>query len=311
MGGVSEQRRGLAFGAAAYLMWGLFPLYFPLLEPATPLEILANRIVWSFLVVALLLVLRRRWTWIGPLLRDRRKLLLLSCAAVAIALNWGTYIYGVNSEQVVETSLGYFINPLVSILFGVVLFKERLRRWQWVAVGLGGFAVVILTVDYGHPPWIALTLAFSFGTYGLLKKTVDANALEGLSVETAVLFLPAFGYLMYLVSQGTSAVQEEGLSSAAMLSTTGLVTAVPLLLFSAAATRIPLSWIGLMQYSTPVIQLMIGVFVYDEAMPPVQLVGFSLVWTALTILAIDSVAAVRRGRQVARDETCVDAAEAH
>jgi len=308
---VSEQRRGLVFGAAAYLIWGLFPLYFPLLEPATPLEILANRIVWSFVVVALLLAFRRRWSWLRPLLRDRRKLLLLSCAAVAIALNWGVYIYGVNSEQVVETSLGYFINPLVSVVFGVVLFKERLRKWQWFAVGLGAAAVIVLTVDYGHPPWIALILALSFGTYGLLKKTVGANALEGLSVETAVLFLPAFGYLIYLVAQETSAVQSEGLSAAALLSTTGLVTAVPLLLFGAAATRIPLSWIGLLQYSTPTIQLLIGVFVYDEAMSATQLIGFSLVWTALVILAVDSVAAVRQGRQLDREETGIDAAEAH
>jgi chloramphenicol-sensitive protein RarD len=308
---VSEQRRGLLFGAAAYLAWGLFPLYFPLLEPAGPVEILANRIVWTLVVVLALLALRRRWTWVRPLLANGRLLLLLLAAAVTIALNWATYIYGVNSNQVVETSLGYFITPLVSILFGVVLFHERLRPWQWVAVGLGGFAVIVLTIDYGRLPWIALVLAVSFGTYGLLKKTIGMGALESLSVETAILFLPAATFLLFLNVEGTSALQQEGVSQAALLATTGVVTAVPLLFFGAAATRIPLTWIGLLQYSAPVVQLAIGVVVYDEPMPTSRLIGFSLVWSALAILAIDSIAAVRRGRAADRAECGVDAPEAH
>jgi len=308
---VSEQRRGLLFGAAAYLAWGLFPLYFPLLEPAGPLEILANRIVWSLVVVALLLALRRRWAWVKPLLRNRRQLLLLAAAAVAITFNWGTYIYGVNSDQVVETSLGYFINPLVSIMFGVVLLHERLRRLQWFAVAIAAVAVLVLAIDYGRLPWIALILAFSFGTYGLLKKTIDMGALESLSVETTLLFLPAMGFLVYLNIDGTSTLQQEGMGQAALLATTGLVTAIPLLFFGAAATRIPLSWIGLLQYSAPVIQFLIGVVVYNESMPASRWIGFSLVWVALVVLGIDGVAAVRRGRSVHRGESGVAAAEAH
>ncbi len=308
---MSEQRRGLLFGAAAYLAWGLFPLYFPLLEPAGPLEILANRIVWSLVVVALLLAFRRRWAWVKPLLRNRHQLLLLAAAALAITFNWGTYIYGVNSDQVVETSLGYFINPLVSIMFGVVLLHERLRRLQWFAVGIAAVAVLVLAIDYGRLPWIALILAFSFGTYGLLKKTIDMGALESLSVETTLLFLPAMGFLVYLNIDGSSALQEEGMRHAALLATTGLVTAIPLLFFGAAATRIPLSWIGLLQYSAPVIQFLIGVVVYNESMPASRWIGFSLVWCALVILAIDGVAAVRRGRAINRDESGVAAAEAH
>ncbi len=308
---MSEQRRGLLFGAAAYLAWGLFPLYFPLLEPAGPLEILANRIVWSLVVVALLLAFRRRWAWVKPLLRNRHQLLLLAAAALAITFNWGTYIYGVNSDQVVETSLGYFINPLVSIMFGVVLLHERLRRLQWFAVGIAAVAVLVLAIDYGRLPWIALILAFSFGTYGLLKKTIDMGALESLSVETTLLFLPAMGFLVYLNIDGSSALQEEGMRHATLLATTGLVTAIPLLFFGAAATRIPLSWIGLLQYSAPVIQFLIGVVVYDESMPASRWIGFSLVWCALVILAIDGVAAVRRGRAINRDESGVAAAEAH
>ena len=308
---VSEQRRGLVFGATAYVLWGLFPLYFRLLEPASPLEILANRIVWSLAFVALLLALRRRWAWVGPLLRNRRQLLLLAAAALTIATNWGVYIYGVNTNQVVETSLGYFINPLVSILFGVLLFSERLGKWQWVAVGLGTVAVLVLTVDYGRVPWLALVLALCFGTYGMLKKTIGMGSLESLSVETALLFLPALGFLVLLNVQGTSVLQQEGPKTASLLATTGLVTAVPLLLFGAAATRIPLTWIGLLQYSAPVLQFLIGVLVFNEPMPASRLVGFALVWAALAILAVDSIAAVHRGRQVEREEAGIDAAEAH
>jgi len=308
---VSEQRRGLLYGAAAYLLWGVFPLYFPLLKPASPLEILANRIVWSLVVVAVLLAVRRRWSWLSDLRTDRRRLFLLSVAAVTIAMNWGTYIYGVNSNQVVETSLGYFINPLVTVMFGVVLLHERLRRTQWAAVGLGALAVVVLTIDYGGLPWIALILAFSFGTYGLLKKTVNMGALESLSVETGLLFLPALAFLVYLNIQGTSTLQEEGIGQAAWLSTTGLVTAIPLLFFGAAATRIPLTWIGLLQYSAPVLQFLIGVFVLNESMPASRWIGFGMVWCALLILTVDSVRAARLGRQTACDEIDRDAAEAH
>jgi chloramphenicol-sensitive protein RarD len=309
--GESEQRRGLAYGLAAYLLWGIFPLYYPLLEPAGPVEILANRIVWSLVVVSLLLLVRRRWAWVRPLLADRRRLLLLAAAAVVIATNWGFYVYGVNSNQVVETSLGYFINPLVSILFGVVLFREHLRRWQWIAVGIGAIAVVVIAVDYGRIPWIALILAFSFGTYGLLKKTIGMGSLESLSVETAILFLPAMAFLVLLNVHGVSALQQEGASSAALLATTGLVTTIPLLFFGAAATRIPLTWIGLLQYTAPVLQFVIGVTIYNEPMPLSRLIGFALVWLALGILAVDSLAAVRRGRQVDREETGIDAPEAH
>jgi chloramphenicol-sensitive protein RarD len=308
---MSDERRGLLYGAAAYLLWGIFPLYFPLLEPAGPLEILANRIVWSLVVVALLLAVRRQWAWLRPLTRDRRRLLLLSGAAVAIALNWGTYIYGVNSNQVVETSLGYFINPLVSVMFGVILLNERLRRMQWSAVALGAFAVLVLAIDYGRLPWIALILAFSFGTYGLLKKTTDMGSLESLTVETGLLFLPALVFLVYLNIQGSSALQQEGAAQAALLTTTGLVTAVPLLLFGAAATRLPLTWIGLLQYSAPVLQFLIGVLVFNETMTTSRWIGFSLVWGALVLLTIDSLRAAHRNRTIDREVSGADAAEAH
>lgn len=303
---MSERRRGLIYGLSAYLLWGLFPLYFPLLDPTPPIEILAHRIVWSLLVLVVVLLVARRWSWIKPLLHDRRRMLLLPAAAVTIALNWGVYIYGVNSEQVVQTSLGYFINPLVSVLFGVVLLKERLRPPQWAAVGLGAFAVVVLTIDYGGLPLIALTLAVSFGTYGLIKKTLDMGAVESLSAETAILAPVAFIYLAFLASTDSSAFVTEGPQMAVLLASLGVITVVPLLFFGASATRIPLTWIGLLQYTAPVLQFLIGVYVYNEPMPASRWIGFALVWSALVILAIDSLIAVRRGR--ARPDLEIDEA---
>jgi chloramphenicol-sensitive protein RarD len=308
---VSTRRQGLVYGLGAYLLWGVFPLYFPLLEPTTPLEILAHRIVWSLVVLLVVLAVMGKWSWIRPLLRDRRRMWLLPAAAVTIALNWGVYIYGVNSDQVVQTSLGYFINPLVSVLFGVLLLGERLRRWQWAAVALGAVAVVVLTVDYGGLPWIALTLAISFGTYGLLKKTLDMGAVESLSAETAILTPFAATYLTVLMVNGSSAMQTEGPDMVALLAALGVITAVPLLMFGAAATRIPLTWIGLLQYTAPVLQFLIGVLVYDEPMPASRWFGFALVWTALAVLAVDSVLAVRRGRRSVDLELEERAQEAH
>ncbi|MEO8105915.1 MAG: EamA family transporter RarD [Actinomycetes bacterium] len=293
---MSERRRGLIYGLSAYLLWGLFPLYFPLLDPTPPVEILAHRIVWSLLVLVVVLIVARRWSWIKAVIRDRHRRLLLPVAAVTIALNWGFYIYGVNSQQVVQTSLGYFINPLVSVLFGVVLLKESLRRPQWAAVGLGALAVVVLTIAYGGLPWIALTLAVSFGTYGLVKKTLNMGAVESLSAETAILAPIALVYLGFLASTGSSAFVTEGPQMAALLASLGVVTVVPLLFFGAAATRLPLTWIGLLQYTAPVLQFLIGVYVYDEPMPLSRWIGFSLVWSALVVLAIDGAMAVRRGR---------------
>jgi chloramphenicol-sensitive protein RarD len=289
---VSESRRGFLLGVAAYLMWGLFPLYWPLLEPSGALEILAHRIVWSLLVVVVLLVLGRNWAWIRSL--GARRLGLLAGAAVVIAINWGTYIGGVNSGHVVETSLGYFINPLVTVLFGVVLLGERLRRLQWWAIGLAGGAVVVLTVDYGRPPWIALVLAFSFGTYGLLKKQAGVDAVESLSVETAVLVLPAMGFLLVLHGGGDGTFASEGWGHAALLALSGLITAVPLLCFGAAAVRVPLTTIGLLQYLAPIFQFLIGVLVKHEDMPPSRIAGFALVWVALAALTFDGVRAHRR-----------------
>ena len=301
---VTELRRGTAYGAAAYLIWGLFPLYFPLLEPAGAVEIMSHRIVWSLVVVAGLLAVTRNWAWVRPLLSDRRTLAAMSAAAVLIAANWALYIWAVNSEHVVETSLGYFITPVVLVLIGVVVLHERLRPVQWAAIGLGTVAVLVLTVDYGRPPWIAFGLAGTFATYGVIKKRVGATvgAVQSLTVETAVLVLPALAYLLTLEGRGDGHFGHVGVDHSLLLASAGVATAVPLLLFAAAARRVPLSTLGLLQYLAPVLQFLIGVLVYDEPMPASRLAGFALVWVALAMLSVDGVRNAGRNRRAARAE---------
>jgi chloramphenicol-sensitive protein RarD len=285
---VDDRRLGVLSGLAAYSLWGLFPLYFPLLEPAGGLEIVAHRVLWSLAFIGLLLTVTRHWSQVRALVADRRRLLVLAGAAFLIAVNWLVFVYGVNSGQVVETSLGYFINPLVSVLLGVVVFSERLRPLQWVAVGIAAVAVTVLTIDYGRPPWIALTLAVTFGLYGVMKKLVRVEAAPGLFVETALVAIPAGIVLAVLHSHGDGTFGNAGTGHTLLLMSSGVATAIPLLLFAAAARRIPLSTVGLLQYVTPLMQLAIGVFVYDEPMPPARLAGFVIVWVALAVFTADS-----------------------
>ena len=297
----NEQRTGLLSGFGAYAMWGLVPLFWPLMKPAGAIEILAHRMVWSLAAVGIALLVLRRWSWIGTLIRQPRKLGLIAAAATVITVNWGLYIWSVNNGHVVESSLGYFINPLVTIAMGVLLLSERLRPVQWVAVGTGAAAVLVLAIGYGRPPWISLTLAFSFATYGLLKKKVAMGGLESLAAETAVLFLPALGYLVWLSARGESTFGSEGLGHASLLASTGIVTAIPLVLFGAAAIRVPLSTLGLLQYLAPVFQFILGILYFHEEMPPERWAGFALVWLALTLLTWDAFRTARRTRaQAAR-----------
>ncbi|THA84628.1 EamA family transporter RarD [Streptomyces sp. A0592] len=292
----NEQRTGLLYGFGAYGMWGLVPLFWPLLMPAGAVEILAHRMTWSLAVVGLALLAVRRWGWIRELLRQPRKLGLTALAASVISVNWGLYIWSVNNGHVVESSLGYFINPLVSIAMGVLVLGERLRRAQWVAVGLSFVAVLVLAIGYGRPPWISLVLACSFATYGLIKKKLNMGGLESLAAETAMLFLPALGYLLWLGAQGQSSFTSQGVGHALLLAATGLVTAIPLVLFGAAAIRVPLSTLGLLQYMAPVFQFGLGVLYFHEAMPPERWAGFSLVWAALALLTWDALRTARRSR---------------
>jgi len=276
-------RRGIVYGLAAYVLWGLVPLFWPLVARATALELLAQRVVWSLAVSVVLLVTTVPRGWWARI-RSARNLGMLALAAVVISVNWGLYIWGVNHGHVVETALGYYINPILSILLGVVLLGERLARLQWVAVGLAVLAVLVLTLDYGRPPWIALTLAVSFATYGFLKKKVNAGAVETLTIESAFLLLPAVGYLVYLESVGRLTFGHLGIAHDVLLISTGLVTAVPLLFFAAASTRVPLSTLGLIQYVAPTAQFLLGVWYFHEVMSPARWIGFACVWAALMLL---------------------------
>ena len=300
-----DNRRGLTLGALAYVLWGMFPLYWTHLQPAGAVELLAHRVIWSVAVMAVIVALWRRWPALLAVVRDRRTLLLLTLAAVVISVNWGSYIWGVNNGRVVETSLGYFINPLVTVLMGVFILGERLRHLQWIAMGVAFAAVVVLTLDYGRVPWIALVLAFSFGTYGLAKKQANVGPVESLTVETLVLAPVAAAYVAWLAASGQSNFGSHGLGHAALMTMSGLVTAVPLLLFGAAAIRVSMVSLGLLQYLAPTIQFVLGVFYFHEDMPLGRWVGFALVWLALVVFTVEALHHRRRQlRLVAEASAC-------
>jgi chloramphenicol-sensitive protein RarD len=288
---MSHLRSGLAAGVGAYLLWGLFPLYWPLLEPAAPVEILAHRIAWSLLFLVALLAVGAGFAWIRTL--GRRRALLLALAAALVTVNWGVFIYAVNSDHVVEASLGYFINPLVSVALGVFVLGERLEPHQKVAIGIAAVAVLLLAIDYGRPPWIALTLAFSFGIYGLVKKRAGVDGAQSLAYETALLAPVAVAYIVFLELDGSGTMFGQDAGHVALLAGGGVTTAVPLVLFGIAAIRVPLTTLGLLQYLAPTLQFLIGVLVYSEPMPASRLAGFALVWVALSVF---TVGAVRRAR---------------
>jgi chloramphenicol-sensitive protein RarD len=281
-------------------MWGFFPLYWPLLEPSGAVEILAHRIFWSMIVMLGVVVALRKWDSLRATIAQRRTRWLLVVAAALITVNWGTYIWGVNNHHVVETSLGYFINPLVSVLIGVVVLGERLRRLQWAALALAAVAVLALTVEYGRPPWVALILAFSFGSYGLAKKKANTGAVESLVVETLVVSPLALGYIVFLTATGASTFGSNGGWHVALVVGTGVVTVLPLLAFGGAATRIPLSTLGLMQYVTPTVQFLLGILFFHEPMPAMRWVGFALIWLSLVLFTAESLRHRRRQRRLLR-----------
>jgi chloramphenicol-sensitive protein RarD len=281
-------KRGVWIGAAAYTLWGLFPLYWTQIESVPALQIIAHRITWSFVVLLVLMA--------GSRVRHQRTerpvvslaaLRLYAIASVLIGLNWFLYVWGVNHGLVVGTSLGYFITPLVNVLLGVVVLRERLRPTQWLAVAIAAGGVAYLSVAYGSVPWISLALALTFGTYGLVKKTAPLPAASGLTVETGILFVPAVVFLLIVELNGAGAFVHDGTRVTWLLAGAGVVTTVPLLLFATAAPRVPLSVLGILQYISPTIQFVLGVFLFREPFSRSQLVGFAAVWIALTLFAID------------------------
>jgi len=293
-----EQRRGVVLGVVAYLLWGAFPLYWPLLQPAGAFEILAHRLIWSLVVMGVLVVALRRTRQYAALVRTPRKLGLLAVAGVTVTINWATYIWAVNNGRVVEASLGYFINPLVTMLMGVVVLGERLRRLQWVALGVAAVAVAVLTLDYGRLPWIALILAFSFGSYGLAKKQAGAGAFESLALETSIVAPFALVYVLVLGARGTGHFTADGAGHTLLFVSAGIVTAVPLICFGAAAVRVSMVTLGMMQYLSPILQFGLGVFYDHESMPAGRWIGFGIVWVALALFTWE--AYTHRRSQLAR-----------
>lgn len=297
----AHARTGMLYAALAYIAWGLFPLYFKRLSDVNALEVIAHRTVWSLVFVAVILAVLRRWAWLGPVLRSPRLLATCAVSALLLSSNWLVYVWAVQHGHVVEASLGYFINPLVNVMLGFVFLRERLRPVQWLAIGLAAAGVIWLTVTAGRLPWIALVLALSFGFYGLMRKTAHLGALEGLTLETLILSPFAAGALIWWTVQGTSAF---ALASAgdvggggghlAWLLLAGPLTAIPLLLFAAGARRITLTTLGLVQYLSPTIQFLLGVWLYHEPLAGARLVGFVLIWSALAVYSAESLWRSRR-----------------
>lgn len=280
--------KGIWAGISAYFIWGLFPIYFKLLDSVPALQIVAHRLVWSLFFLAVIVTTRKEWQ--GLVTRLNTKAILVTLlAGVLLTLNWLIYIWGVNHDYILEASLGYFINPLVNVILGVVVFREKLSLSKWLPVGLAAIGVLYLTISYGQLPWIALGLAFSFGFYGLLKKLSAMNSLNGLTLETALMFIPALGYLFYIENQGVGFWGHTSWELTILLCLAGVVTAIPLLLFSFAAKNIPLSTLGLLQYIAPTLQFIIGVFVYSEPFTHEGLIGFGVIWLALILFSIGGV----------------------
>jgi len=299
----SERRTGtgLAFAISAYGLWGFLPVFFLLLAPSGAVEIVAWRIVLSLVFCAILITVTRGWPRFIAVLRDRRTVLIMGAAGALILVNWLVYVFATLSGHVVEASLGYFTNPIVTVLLGVFVLREKLRPLQWASIGISAVAVLVLAINYGAVPWIALILAFSFGTYGLIKKQVGGrvDALSGLSLETAWLAPAATIALVVIAASGALTIGTISVAHTVLLLSAGVVTAVPLLLFASGARRLPLTYMGLTQYLAPILQFLIGVLVLHEAMPAARWIGFGLVWLALIVLTVDMFAAGRSSRRAA------------
>lgn len=300
---------GIWLALAAYVIWGLFPLFFKALESVPSLQILAHRMVWSLLVVVLLLLVLRRWAWLAQVKRQPSILARFAASALLLSTNWGLYIWAVNAGHVVDASLGYYINPLVNVALGALLLHERLRRLQWVAVAFAAVGVSVMALEVGHLPWISLGLAFSFAGYGLLRKTAPLGSLEGLALETALLCPLALLYLGWLDHQGVNAFADAGWTVRALLIAAGPITTVPLLMFAAGARRISFSLLGLLQFVTPTLQFLLGVGLYHEAFGAAKAVGFGLVWAGLAVFVIDSLHSSRRAAGPASTASTAPAAD--
>ena len=280
-------KHGIWYGVGAYVAWGLLPLYWKGIDAVPAGQLIGHRIVWSFLTLAAVISLLNQWSALRAAISRPGVVRMYGLAAVLITINWFIYVWAVNHGFIVETSLGYFINPLVSVVFGVLVFGEELRQWQWIGVALAGGGVLYLTFAYGALPWIAIVLALSFGSYGAVKKKAPLGSIHGLTIETAILLVPAIVYVLYAERAGEGAFLRQGPAVDALLVSTGVVTTVPLLMFASALQRTPLSTMGVLQYIAPTLQLLLGVLVYREPFSRTQLIGFVIVWAGLIVFGLD------------------------
>jgi len=280
--------RGILNGLGAYILWGMFPLYWKFLQQVPALQIIGHRITWSFVLLAFVILLKGQWKDFRVSVSSLKIFLIYFTASALLSVNWFIYVWGVNSGRIVEASLGYFINPIFCVMLGMIFFHERLRLFQWIPVILATAGVIYLTLQYGRVPWIAITLAFTFGLYGLVKKLAPLDSLFGLTFETAIAFPLALAYLVFAGISGTGSFPSEDNLSNILLIGTGVVTSVPLLLFASAARQIPLTMIGILQFISPTIQFLIGVLVYNENFDRSDMIGFGLVWTALIIFWLEN-----------------------
>jgi chloramphenicol-sensitive protein RarD len=276
------------YAIASYVLWGMFPIYFKALEAEIPpVDIVMHRMLWSFLFLVIVLTVRKQWAWVAPMLRQPRVIGGFMASALLLTANWTTYIWAVNNNHIVEASLGYFINPMVSVALGFIFLRERLRPLQWLAIAMAAAAVLWLTWQTGHPPWIALTLAVTFGSYGLLRKTASLGALPGLALETALVLPLALAYLVYTTVQDQNTFVSASTSTKWLLVAAGPITSIPLLMFAAGARRLPLSLVGVLQYITPSLQLLLGVWLYKEQLDGARLLGFIVIWCALALYSAE------------------------
>ncbi|KZL90373.1 EamA family transporter RarD [Clostridium magnum] len=279
----NEKNAGLIYAVAAYVLWGILPIYWKLINSVFSIEILSNRIVWAFVFTVAVVAVTKQWGELKRIAKDRKQMLYIFIASILIAVNWGLYIWAVNSDKIVDASLGYYINPLFAVALGVLIFKEKLSLWQGIALSIASIGVIIKTLQYGRIPWISLGLAISFGLYGAIKKSVKANSIVGLTLETTMLTPIALGYIGLRHFSGVGAFGTEGAVVIFLLMGSGVVTAIPLLLFSSGAKRLPMSVLGFTQYISPTISLLIGIFVYHEGFTVMDMVSFGFIWAALAV----------------------------
>ncbi len=280
--------RGIIYAFAAYAWWGFFPLYWKLLQKVPALQLIGHRIIWSFISLLVVILILKQWKSFRESIFVFKTFRIYLLAAVLIGVNWFLYVWAVNAGYIVETSLGYFINPLISVMLGVLFFKEKLKLWQWIPIALAGAGVLYMTISIGELPWIALILAFSFGFYGMIKKIAPLSSLQGLTLETVILLIPALAYLIHSENSGSGAFLHFGLVTDFLIVLAGIITTIPLLLFASAAKRIPLSYIGILQYIAPTIQFLLGIFIFKESFSVNQFIGFLAVWIALIIFGLNS-----------------------